>query len=224
MIARQRWAGLGRVGLVGVLVAIAASGCAQAVPADHAGSAPASGVSAPSGTPAGSASSQSATGSPSSGSGAPSGTPNATGGASPGSASMSAPSGSVVPLSSIAPGVKNLALTPELAREILIAAATFNKLPVTAYVGLLPRSTFVGRDATGTTWAATALEPSPSSVPAQVTVQDAGSYLLLRRNGSGDWTVWSVGLASAADCARFGLTSALRTLWGWPSTGCHPRQ
>lgn len=143
--------------------------------------------------------------------------------ASASASSAASPSGSAAPSSSIAPGVKNLALTPDLARQILIAAATFNKLPVTAYTGLVPGLTFAGRDAHGATWVGTALEPSPSSVPAQVSVQDDGSYLLLERPAGGEWRVWSVGLASAADCARFGLPGDLRTLWGWPATGCRPR-
>lgn len=218
MSGRQRWAAIARASLVAVLVA-AAAGCAKAAPADQVASSPATGVSASSGTPAASGSPATATDSASSAAGSSPAT--ATGSA--GSASAAAtPSGSAAASASIAPGVKNLALTPELTRELLIAAATFNKLPVTAYTGLAPHSTYVGRDATGTVWAATALQPSPSSVPAQVSVQDDGSYLLLRRNPTGDWTVWSVGLATAADCARFGLPGALRTLWDWPSTGCHP--
>ncbi len=217
MSGRQRWTAIARASLVAVLVS-AAAGCAQAAPTDQAASSPATGVSASSGTPAASGSPATATDSGSSASG--SAAPTATG--SGGSASGSTTPSGTAASASIAPGVKNLALTPELTRELLIAAATFNKLPVTAYEGLAPHSTYVGRDASGTVWAATALQPSPSSVPAQVSVQDDGSYLLLRRNPSGDWTVWSVGLASAADCARFGLPAALRTLWDWPSTGCHP--
>ena len=140
----------------------------------------------------------------------------------PASPRVSSAAPSAAASGSAAPAVKTLALTSDLAHEILVAAATFNKLPVTAYSGLLPGSTSVGRDASGVTWAGAALQPSPASVPAQISVQDDGSYLLLRRRPGGDWTVWSVGLASRSDCARFGLPDALRTLWGWPDTGCHP--
>lgn len=233
MMGRMLWVAAARTGLVGVLLVGAATGCAKVAPTDQAPPATASGASGSSGfsgTPAASGSSPS--GGPSTASSGSQSAGTATGSAASSAASAGASasgsattsSGAVVPSSSMAPGVKNLALTPELSREILIAAAGYNKLPVTAYTGLMPRATFVGGDGSGTIWAGTALEPSPSSVPAQVSVQDNGSYLLLRHNASGQWTVWAVGVASAADCARLGLPAALRTLWGWPSTGCRPQQ
>ena len=224
MVGRQWWAGIARAGVVVAVVATAMGGCAKAAPPQQSSSPAVSSAPASSGSPAAPVSgATSSPGPASSAATSGAGTPGTATGPG-GSASAGTPGSGSAPATSAAGTVANVALTPDLAHQILVAAATFNKLPVTAYVGLMPNLTYVGRDASGTIWAGAALEPSPSSVPAQVSVQDDGSYLLLRRRSGGDWTVWSVGLASAADCAKFGLPGALRTLWGWPATGCRPHQ
>ena len=87
----------------------------------------------------------------------------------------------------------------------------------------MPGMTYLARDAAGDIWVGTALEPSSTSIPAQVSVQDNGSYLLLRQaSGSGTWTVHAVGLATPTDCAAVGLPLAVSSLWGWAPTACRP--
>ncbi len=141
--------------------------------------------------------------------------------ASAASAASSAASGSS-PSGTPGPATR-LSLTSALTRDILTTAAAFNRLPVTAYSGLMPGRTYVALDAAGDTWVGTALEPSSTSIPAQVSVQDNGSYLLLRKSsGSSSWTVYAVGLASPKDCAAVGLPAAVSSLWGWAPTACRP--
>ncbi len=187
-----------------------ASGCARVAPSQ---------LESPVSTAAGSASPSPGVGVSGSGSAATSAAAPSSGAVS---ATFPASSGSASASSSGA-GAENVSLTAELQHEILVAAAAFNKLPVTAYSGLMPTLTYLARDSAGDLWVGTSLEPSSTSIPAQVSVQDNGSYLLLRqRGGTGTWTVWAVGLSTPQDCATIGLPLAVSSLWGWEPSSCRP--
>lgn len=111
-------------------------------------------------------------------------------------------------------------------RTALVAAgAKMANLPASDYLGLRPGLTYLARDRrTGTFWAAAALQPRPSSLPAKVSVQDAGSYLIFYRPTGGSWRATTAGFpATAATCAATGLPADVIKAWGWAPQTCHPR-
>jgi hypothetical protein len=123
-----------------------------------------------------------------------------------------------------ATGVANLVLTDAIRAQLVAAAAKLNGLPATAYVDLVHGESYYGFDpATSTYWAGGALDPSPSSQRAQVSVQDDGGYYVFEKPAGGSWTASAVGLAGTegASCPVH-VPPALVALWQWPAGGCHP--
>jgi hypothetical protein len=121
-------------------------------------------------------------------------------------------------------GVQNLPLTDAVRTQLVAAAAKLNSLPASAYLGLVPGQSYYGFDpATNTYWAGGALNPSPSSQRAQVSVQDDGGYYVFEEPAGGSWTASSEGLAGidGATCSVH-IPPALVALWHWPAGACHP--
>jgi len=72
-------------------------------------------------------------------------------------------------------------VTAEIKSQLLQAGAALNSLPASAFTGLMSGLTYYAYDsATATYWAGAKLVPSSSSLRAQVSVQDNGSYVLFR--------------------------------------------
>src|SRR5579862_9126073 len=93
-------------------------------------------------------------------------------------------------------GDENLVLTDAIRAQLVAAAAKLNGLPASAYVGLVHGRSYYGFDpATNTYWAGGALDPSPSSQQAQVSVQDDGGYYIFEEPAGGSWTASAEGLA-----------------------------
>jgi len=121
-------------------------------------------------------------------------------------------------------GPENLALTDPVRAQLVAAAAKLNGLPASAYVGLVKGESYYGFDpATSTYWAGGALDPSPSSERAQVSVQDDGGYYVFEEPAGGSWTASSEGMAGidGATCSVH-IPPALVALWRWPAGACHP--
>jgi hypothetical protein len=122
------------------------------------------------------------------------------------------------------PGAENLALTDPVRAQLVAAAARLNDLPASAYLGLVKGESYYGFDpATNTYWAGGALDPSPSSQQAQVSVQDDGGYYIFEKPAGGSWTASSEGMAGieGATCSVH-VPPALVALWHWPPGACHP--
>jgi hypothetical protein len=121
-------------------------------------------------------------------------------------------------------GPENLALTDQIRAQLVAAAASLNGLPASAYLGLVHGESYYGYDpATSTYWAGGALDPSPSSQRAQVSVQDDGGYYIFEEPAGGSWTASSEGLAGieGATCSVH-IPPALVALWHWAAGACHP--
>ena len=121
-------------------------------------------------------------------------------------------------------GAENLALTDSIRAQLVAAAAKLNGLPASAYVGLVHGESYYGFDpATNTYWAGGALDPSPSSQRAQVSVQDDGGYYIFQKPADGSWAASAEGLAGieGAKCS-VDIPPALVALWHWSPGACHP--
>jgi len=134
---------------------------------------------------------------------------------------------SAAPLASPSPsatGVQNLVLTDAIRAQLVAAAARLNNLPASAYVGLVRGQSYYGFDpATNTYWAGGALDPSPSSQQAQVSVQDDGGYYIFQEPAGGSWTASSEGMAGIAGAVcSVHIPPALVALWHWTAGACHP--
>ncbi len=119
----------------------------------------------------------------------------------------------------------NLVVTDALRSQLVAAGAAQHNLSPSDYTGLRPGETYYAYDAaTHTYWAGASLDPSPSSMPAEVASQDDGAYLLFDRPQGGTWTVYDVGLAGTPEGSACPITvpSAVLELWGWPAGGCRP--
>ena len=146
--------------------------------------------------------------------------PAATSAAPPASASASA---SPSPSPS-ATGAENLTLTSPIRAQLVAAAAKLNGLPASAYIGLVQGESYYGFDpATNTYWAGGALDPSPSSQQAQVSVQDDGGYYIFEEPAGGSWTASAEGLAGiGGTTCSVHVPPALVALWHWSPGACHP--
>jgi hypothetical protein len=121
-------------------------------------------------------------------------------------------------------GAENLALTDAIRAQLVAAAARLNTLPASAYLGLVHGESYYGFDpATNTYWAGGALDPSPSSQQAQVSVQDDGGYYIFEEPAGGTWTASAEGMAGidGATCSVH-IPPALVALWHWQAGACHP--
>jgi hypothetical protein len=115
-------------------------------------------------------------------------------------------------------------LTDSIRAQLVAAAAKLNGLPASAYLGLVHGESYYGFDpTTDTYWAGGALDPSPSSQQAQVSVQDDGGYYIFEEPANGSWTASAEGLAGieGATCTVH-VPPALVALWQWPVGACHP--
>ena len=139
----------------------------------------------------------------------------------PATATSAAPSASAAASPAAA---ENLTLTDPVRAQLVEAAARLNGLPASAYLGLVKGESYYGFDpATNTYWAGGALDPSPSSQRAQVSVQDDGGYYIFEEPAGGSWTASAEGMAGidGATCSVH-IPPALVALWHWPVGACHP--
>ena len=144
---------------------------------------------------------------------------------SPAIATSAAPPASASPSPSPSPtGAENLVLTDAVRAQLVAAAAKLNGLPASAYLGLVQGESYYGFDpATNTYWAGAALKPSPSSLRAQVSVQDDGGYFIFEEPAGGSWTASAVGMAGiGGSTCSVHIPPALVALWHWSAGACHP--
>jgi hypothetical protein len=142
---------------------------------------------------------------------------------SPAIATSAVPPASATPSPSTT-GAENLMLTDAIRAQLVAAAAKLNGLPASAYLGLVHGESYYGFDpVTNAYWAGGALDPSPSSQQAQVSVQDDGGYYIFEEPAGGSWTASAEGLAGidGATCSVH-IPPALVALWHWPADACHP--
>jgi hypothetical protein len=118
----------------------------------------------------------------------------------------------------------NLMLTAAIRAQLIAAAARLNGLPASAYLGLVHGKSYYGFDpASNTFWAGGALDPSPSSQRAQVSVQDDGGYYIFEEPAGGSWTAAPEGMAGIAGTkCSVHIPPALVALWHWSAGACHP--
>jgi hypothetical protein len=140
---------------------------------------------------------------------------------SPATATSAAPPASASPSPT---GAENLVLTDAIRAQLIEAAAKLNGLPASAYLGLVKGDSYYGFDpATNTYWAGAALDPSPSSERAQVSVQDDGGYYIFEEPAGGSWTASAEGMAGiGGSTCSVHIAPALVALWRWPAGACHP--
>jgi outer membrane murein-binding lipoprotein Lpp len=121
-----------------------------------------------------------------------------------------------------APVTENLTVTAAVSAALLQAGAALNSLQSSDYTGLAPGETYYAYDATTSTyWAGAALVPSPSSMQAQVSVQDDGSYLLFSRPANGAWTAQDVGVTGIdGSVCPVAVPPAILALWNWAPGTC----
>lgn len=122
------------------------------------------------------------------------------------------------PASGAPPVATNLIVTPAVRQSLLDAGAAYHQLPVKDYVGLAQGMTYYALDVTTKTYyAAAGLDPSPSSLSAQVGAQDDGGYnLFVRRESTKTWTIYNDGLGASQN-ARCPITipRAVLAVWDW---------
>jgi hypothetical protein len=121
-------------------------------------------------------------------------------------------------------GSQNLPVSDAVRQSLLDAGAAHQNLPPTDYTGLRPGETYYAYDAdTATYWAGAALDPSPSSLKAQVASQDDGSYLLLQMPPGGSWIVYNDGLGGIGGTpCPVTIPPAILRVWGWSPGACQP--
>jgi hypothetical protein len=117
---------------------------------------------------------------------------------------------------------ENLPVTTAVSAALLQAGAALNSLQASDYTGLAPGETYYAYDAaTSTYWAGAALLPSPSSMRAQVSVQDDGGYLLFDRPADGAWKARDVGLTGTeGSVCPVAVPRAILALWNWVPGAC----
>jgi hypothetical protein len=122
-----------------------------------------------------------------------------------------------------APRARNLQVTTDVRAQLLAAGAASHGLTSADYLGLMPGETYYAVDAAGVYWAGAALDPSPSSMPAQVSSQDDGAYLLFERPVGDGWKVFAVGVAGLEGSrCPIAVPPSVLALWGWPALSCRP--
>jgi hypothetical protein len=147
-----------------------------------------------------------------------------TGSSSGSPATTSQLTGNTGPSKPTTPAAENLVVTADVGSQLLQAGAALNGLPASDYTGLVSGETFYGYDwATATYWAGAGLLPSPSSLRAQVSAQDDGSYLLFRRRAGRAWTAQDVGLAGfgGTKCPT-SVPASVLAVWNWAAGSCRP--
>jgi hypothetical protein len=121
-----------------------------------------------------------------------------------------------------AAGVTDEQLTATVSAQLVAAGAARNGRSASGFTGLVPGTSYYAYDAaTGDNWAGAGLEPSATTTPAQVSVQDDGSYLLFEQPEGGAWIAYDVGLAGTGGAAcPVTVPPAVLALWGWPAGSC----
>ena len=121
--------------------------------------------------------------------------------------------------------VRDLVVTSTMRASLLHDGAASHGLPVKDYLGLRVGLTYLAIDfTTRTYYAGAALDPSPTSLPAQVSNQDDGSYLLFTRHmGAHHWKVYNDGLGAVrgTKCPVL-LPAAVVKVWHWTAGTCYP--
>jgi hypothetical protein len=147
--------------------------------------------------------------------------------AAAGTVPATSPAGTTSAVPSASPsrtGAENLALTPAIRAQLVAAAARLNSLPASAYLGLVHGESYYAFDpVTNAHWAGGALDPSPSSQRAQVSVQDDGGYYVFEEPAGGSWIATAVGMTGigGATC-QVRIPPAIVALWHWPAGACRP--
>ena len=128
------------------------------------------------------------------------------------------------PPATVRPAAENLPVTAAVRTQLVEAGAALNGLPGADYTGLVPGDTYYAYDpATATYWAGAALAPSPSSLRAQVSTQDDGSYLLFRRPPGQPWSAEDVGLAGiGGTTCSLSVPATVLAVWRWAPGSCRP--
>ncbi|HEX3825026.1 MAG TPA: hypothetical protein VHV79_11240 [Mycobacteriales bacterium] len=123
-----------------------------------------------------------------------------------------------------AAAAQDLVASPKVRGALVAAGAKSHGLTAADYTGLVPGQTYYGYNpATSTYWAGGGLVPSPSSMPAQVSVQDDGSYLLFSRAAGGKWSAVNVGLAGVAGATcPMAVPAGILAVWHWKPGSCRP--
>jgi hypothetical protein len=112
-----------------------------------------------------------------------------------GSASSASASTTTAPPTTTTLVTQNIVVTDAVRAALVQAGATLKGLAVSDFTGLAPGMTYYAYDATTATyWAGARLVPSSSSLPAQVSSQDDGAYLLFSMPAGGVWTAVNDGL------------------------------
>lgn len=145
----------------------------------------------------------------------------------PATANTTSPASATSPAPAASPsrtGAKNLVLTPAIRAQLVAAAARLNHLPASAYLGLVHGESYYAFDPVKNAyWAGGALDPSPSSQQAQVSVQDDGGYYVFEEPAGSSWTATAVGMTGigGATCP-VRIPPAIVALWHWPAGACRP--
>jgi ABC-type Fe3+-hydroxamate transport system substrate-binding protein len=123
----------------------------------------------------------------------------------------------------VAQTVQNLVVTPTVRQSLLVAGAAHKQLAVSDFTGLAAGETYYAYDpATKTYWAGAALDPSSSSLPAQVSSQDDGSYEIYWMPAGGAWRVYDDGLAGIGGTpCPVAIPPGVRAAWHW-AAACRP--
>jgi hypothetical protein len=119
---------------------------------------------------------------------------------------------------------ENLVVTGDVRSQLLQAGAALNGLSASAFTGLVSGDQYYAYDpATATYWAGAGLLPSSSSLRAQVSVQDDGSYVLFHRRAGAAWTAADVGQVDigGTKCSILVPASVL-AVWNWAAGSCRP--
>jgi hypothetical protein len=126
--------------------------------------------------------------------------------------------------SSPAAAASNLTASNSVRQQLVAAGAATHQLPASDFTGLVPGETYYAADnANSTYWAGAGLVPSSSSMDAQVSVQDDGSYLIFKRSASGGWNGYNVGLAGiAGSTCQIKVPAAVLAVWHWKPHTCRP--
>jgi hypothetical protein len=122
-------------------------------------------------------------------------------------------------------GAKDLVITAAVRAQLVETDAVAHGLTAADFVGLVAGETYYALDPkTGTYWAGAAMDPSPSSMAAEVSVQDDGGYVLFKRPAGKAWVGYDVGLAGI-EGATCPVTppAAVLAVWGWKPGTCHPK-
>jgi hypothetical protein len=120
---------------------------------------------------------------------------------------------------------QNLTVTNQLRASLVAAFAAAHMLVASDYTGLAPGRTYYAYDpSTMTYWAGASVQPSSSSVPAQVSAQDDGSYAIFSMPSGDAWNVADVGATGeqGSSCPANTIPASIVALWNWTPGSCLP--